>query len=337
MTTWIPRRRLLLTLLLLIITVSSSYNSNDKNKSFDKICGLPLPARGLKIVKLLLKHSSSTSLTSASSPQHHAMCWLVHQDPRKLSVPMFKSADKLLQRYALLVLYAATHGSTKWLQKTNWLSNHSECKWYGITCNIYGYVTIIDLPFNELEGILPREISLLKYLRVLEVQANELQGVIPIALGQCKELTVLKLFMNGFFGEIPSSIGKLTNLKEFITFGTYLMGTVPKEIGNLRKLEVLDIYGNNFSGTVPTQIKQLKNIQELYLNDNNLIGTIPTFQKKPLEMWSDCRVGSNGKAEVKCESCTHCCHDKANPKCIVRKTTLSSGSSNVKKKKKSSF
>merc|ERR1719464_1027264 len=98
------------------------------------------------------------------------------------------------------------------------------------------------------------------------------------------------------------------------------MGTVPKEIGNLRKLEVLDIYGNNFSGTVPSQIK-------------------------PLQMWSDCRVGSNGKAEIKCESCTHCCHDKANPKCIARKTNTSSSSSGgssssntkKKKKKKSSF
>lgn len=319
--------RVLFSLLLISFSIQSisSYEI-----SYDKICGTPLPSRGLKIVKLLLKHSSSTSLASASSPQHQAMCWLILEDPRKLSVPMFSSANKLLQRYALLVLFSATHGPTKWLQKTDWLSKKTECSWYGIGCNVYGYVTMVDLPFNELEGIIPREISLLKYLRVLELQANELQGVIPIALGECKELVILKLFMNGFFGEIPSSIGKLTHLKEFITFGTYLMGAVPKEIGNLRKLEVLDLYGNNFSGTLPTQMKQLKNLQELYLNDNNLVGTIPVLQKKPIEMWSDCRVGSDGRAEVKCDSCTHCCHDKANPKCVVRKTAAS-GSFNKKK------
>lgn len=316
---------------LLSIQSSQSYERSYNNNN-DNICGIPATSRGLKIVKLLLQHSSSNSLASASSPQHQAMCWLIHQDPKKVSVPMFFNTNKLLQRYALAVLYSATNGSTKWLDKTNWLSKKSECEWYGIGCNVYGYVTMVDLPFNELEGILPREISILKYLQILEVQANELQGVIPMSLGECKELTILKLFMNGFFGEIPSSIGKLKHLKEFITFGTYLMGTIPKEIGHLHKLEMLDLYGNNFSGTVPTTIKQLKNIQELNLNDNNFVGTIPVLPKKPIEMWADCRAGSDGRAEVKCEQCTHCCHDKANPKCVARKTSFSSNKKGKRKK-----
>jgi len=324
--------KVVLTIVITFLSIQSTQSYGER--SYDNICGIPVTSRGLKIVKLLLKHSSSNSLTSASTPQHQAMCWLIHQDPRKVSVPMFSSPNKLLQRYALVVLYSATHGATKWLTKTNWLSKKSECQWYGIGCNVYGYVTMVDLPFNELEGILPREISLLKYLQILEVQANELQGVIPIALGDCKDLTILKLFMNGFFGQIPSSIGKLKHLKEFITFGTYLMGTIPKEIGNLQKLEILDMYGNNFSGTVPTTMKKLKNIQELFLNDNNLVGTIPVLPKKPIEMWADCRVGSNGKAEVKCEQCTHCCHDKANPKCVVRKTSSSSNKKGSTKRKK---
>lgn len=249
-------------------------------------------------------------MTTKTTPQHKAFCWIVNTDPKKLN-----AGPKMLQRYALTVFYLATKGDN-WIENKDWLTGKDECAWFGVTCNRWKRVTILDLPFNQVDGIIPRDVKLLTSLTELDLKANDLQGVLPGTIGDLKSLSVLKLCMNGIFGNIPGSIGQLKNLRVLNLYGNFLMGKIPKELGNLGKLEYLDLYANSLTGGIPTELSKMKNLKELYLNENGLAGTISKDIGKKLnrltELWSDCR---GSYPEVICDFCTVCCKDGENPRC----------------------
>lgn len=311
---------LFLTLLLAITTTPGTFVAAAKKEKIDtsiysNICGQsfpPLAPRGHKIVAKLIPLAGRTSLKTATTAQHAALCWIIHTDPQKTAA----GNRHMLQRYALAVLYAATQGDASWTKKTNWLSVKSECAWFGVKCDVRGRVTRLEMAFNNMVGLLPRDIKLLADLEVLDLKANELQGVIPNGIGEMKKLKVLKLHMNGFFGAIPKEIGDLKNLVELNLYGNYLMGKLPTTIGKLKNLEILDLYANNIGGTVPTEMGKLTSLREAYFNDNNFEGTICQYRVKNLkrlhELWADCK---GRKPEIKCEYCTTCCNDNDSPKC----------------------
>ena len=234
-----------------------------------------------------------------------------------------------MERYALVTLYAATNGPSgkSWLLKDGWLEGKgSHCKWYGIKCYHSGRVKSLNLAFNGLNGSLPKEIGLaLTELKSLYLYANELSSNIPASLFTLKKLKYLHLQANSFEGKLPSDFSKVTDLRELYLYGNNLKGTIPNSISQLNKLEVLDLYNNNLEGNISPRIfDNMKHIVEVYLDDNDLTGTITkesVICKRGLhEFSSDCRGGTG--AEVKCECCTVCCHDMADPKCIdIRKDT----------------
>lgn len=56
------------------------------------------------------------------------------------------------QESALIALYDATGGS-RWTNHDNWLDESAPLsEWYGITCDDFGNVIIIDLNNNNLRG-----------------------------------------------------------------------------------------------------------------------------------------------------------------------------------------
>lgn len=288
-------------------------SAKDKEKSrYSRICGYEHPAldnRGYKIIDTLRTFSSASSLEFTASPQHKAMCWLIHEDKAGVSV----GSQKMKERYALATLIFAT-APEKWETKTNWLTKEGVCKWYGITCDNWGHVSDVDLGFNALNGIVPSEIALLMHLEGLRLTANDLQGVIPTSIGHLSNLRVLQLNMNGFFGLIPTTIGKLTNLRELHLYGNYLDGGIPTEVGNMRNLELFDGYANFFKGNIPKEIANMRSLKGLLLNDNELSGSFPSeICSLKLEYYvADCR---GFPKEVHCKCCTHCCKDGENPRC----------------------
>ena len=177
-----------------------------------KICGASHPSlnnRGYKIYDALKPISGERSLKLKTSPQHQAMCWIIHKDKAGVS-----KGSKLVERYALATLYHATKPEV-WNTDTNWLTNESVCNWYGITCDSFGHVVDVDLGFNALNGIVPSEVGWLMYLEGLRLTANDLQGVLPHSIGNLKKLKVLQINMNGFFGSLPRAIGKMSNLRKY--------------------------------------------------------------------------------------------------------------------------
>ena len=207
-----------------------------------------------KHLKWMVAASGETALLSSISPQNQAACWTLYEDQTSRSR---NKESAYLQRYALAVLHFATTKSntTAWdwpmavdtaPEKANrhgdWLSAGHECTWYGMVCR-NKVVSELQLGFMKLDGVVPRELSLLTGLRFLDLHANDFQGVVPHkivdALGN---LEYLGLHMNGFFGALHREIVGMRKLKELHLFGNYFGGTIPAELADLKQLEVIDFY-----------------------------------------------------------------------------------------------
>ena len=199
---------------------------------------------------------------------------------------------------ALRALYLNTSGDN-WTNKDNWpdsiqFVNNAVMPagtnvgtWYGVTTDMDGCVTCIDMDGNpdcawpndggnRLTGRIPDEIGLLSKLSILRLKDNQLSGSIPSQIGDLTNLTYLDLVRNEISGEIPSEILGLTNLEGLSLGANNLVGNIPPELANLNKLSVLNLAYNELSGIIPPEISQLTNLIELFLSNNQLNGTIPT-------------------------------------------------------------
>ena len=72
---------------------------------------------------------------------------------------------------ALVVLYNSTNGAN-WTN--TWDLNQSVEAWYGIEMDEMGFVTIIDLRSNNLNGEISSEIGNLEFLTRIYLQDNQL-------------------------------------------------------------------------------------------------------------------------------------------------------------------
>ena len=308
-----------------VVTVVAAKKTKKKKHKYDtsKYLGMCLSKpkrlssrRDHNALQWLLQTSGSNSIAVSTTHQHKAACWILHDDPKHL--PTGKSFQ---QRYALSVLYHATQGDKHWQIKTNWMSKKSECEWYGITCNLFGDIIEINLGFNELNGLIPREMALLQKLQEVDMHGNDLQGVLPYAIMHAwKDLKILRLHMNGFFGSLHSEIAHMTSLQELHLFGNYFGGTLPKELGKLKKLQKIDVYANAFEGRIPSELGSLPKLKELDVHDNFFVGKVaPEICARKLPfLVSDCLDGKY--KEIVCECCTICCEGLPNMRCYDMKT-----------------
>lgn len=182
--------------------------------------------------------------------------------------------DASTDRDALVALYQATDGDS-WVNNENWLSNAPVGAWYGITTDISGRVTELELSENGLSGSIPSELGNLTNLEWMSLWDNRLSGPIPSELGNLTNLTVLMLGENKLSGLIPSELSNLTNLEVMGLWSNGLSGPIPPELGNLTNLEGLSLGGNELSGEIPPELGSLTELEELYLAENQLSGEIP--------------------------------------------------------------
>jgi hypothetical protein len=275
-------------------------------------------SRDHKALQWLLQTSGERSIISETAHQHKAACWILHTD-KKANAPKSK---QFAQRYALAVLYHATQGDKHWDIKTNWMNpNKSECSWFGVECDTFGTVIGLELGFNQLNGLLPRELALLQKVQEVDFHGNDLQGILPHGIMFAwKDCKILRLHMNGFFGNLHSEIRHMKSLEELHVFGNYLAGTLPKELAYLKKLKVLDVYANAFEGKIPSQLGSLKHLTELDVHDNFFVGSMPqeVCDRNLKFLVADCLEGAY--KEIGCKCCTICCEGLPNMRCIDQKT-----------------
>ncbi|KAF2301644.1 hypothetical protein GH714_028467 [Hevea brasiliensis] len=134
---------------------------------------------------------------------------------------------------------------------------------------------IIDFSFNDLHGLIPREIWTLPSLSDL-MWANNLTGEIPEGLCMNgSNLETLILNNNLITGSIPQSIGSCTNMIWISLFSNQLTGEIPPSIGNLGNLAILQLGSNSLTGQIPPELGKCQSLIWLDLNSNNLTGPLP--------------------------------------------------------------
>ncbi|KAL5728090.1 lysine--tRNA ligase [Ranunculus cassubicifolius] len=176
-------------------------------------------------------------------------------------------------------------------------------------------LTIIDMSFNYLSGVIPTSFGMMSGLVSLHLRNNNFHGEIPSSLQNCSELNVLVLGDNKLSGPIPTWIGMVSSeLRVLSLRSNSFSGNISSNLCHLNKLHILDLSHNNLSGNLPhcfgnfgiiasnqtdefngytngdsylevlnqemkgRDLEYVKNLQLLYnidLSSNNFVGQIP--------------------------------------------------------------
>ena len=177
-------------------------------------------------------------------------------------------------RDVLVAVYEAT-GGVNWDIDANWLSDWAINHWYGVKVNDDGFVTELDLRFNNLTGAVPPVLSDLGHIERLLLFGNELTGSIPPELGNLTNLRSLSLSSNALEGSIPPEFGNLVNVDTLYLAGNRLSGPIPPELGNMKSLVRLALFNNRLSGPLPGELGKLTKLRDLWLTDNAIEGPLP--------------------------------------------------------------
>ncbi|KAK7809607.1 receptor-like protein kinase 7, partial [Quercus suber] len=160
---------------------------------------------------------------------------------------------------------------------SSWTQANSLCNFTGIACNSNGLVTEINLPQQNLHGILPFDsICSLQSLEKLSLGSNFLYGTITEDLKNCTSLQHLDLGLNKFSGKVPD-LSPLSKLEFLNLNNSGFSGPFPwSSLENLTSLTFLSLGDNFFEpSTFPVEVFKLEKLYWLYLSNCSLTGQIP--------------------------------------------------------------
>jgi hypothetical protein len=163
----------------------------------------------------------------------------------------------------------------------------------------YGFVKVIELPFNNLRGSIPASIKAFKQLRRLDLSGNFLSGSIPSSLFDLEQLQELDLSRNFLTGTVSPDVKKLTNLIKLSLAVNRFDGELPWSIGYLKNLDVLLLHRNNFTGGVPFSLSSLTNLSSIDLTNNQL----SEWSNLPATMCTHCERFVNQCNRYGCSKC----------------------------------
>lgn len=268
--------------------------------------GQPTSTKFMEIVDFLMPLSGN-SLKVQGSPQYKAAMWMESGDmmPNSRGGTGLSIDDAgFTQRYIMALFYYAMDGDN-WVQKQGWLSEKSECEWFGIdgfsagcgSDGIGGCIKRSDFEgdynkvcrlsmgrLNNLFGEFPKEMGQLEEMRYVEIQDDWLIGTIPTELGRgWRKLHTFLIGGNVMHGGIPSSFANNEFLGTVFIDRNNFNGTWPTVFDTLKNLEWLDAEGNDFTGTLSPGIGELKSLRIFNINNNSISGNLPdTFDESNL-------------------------------------------------------
>ncbi len=178
------------------------------------------------------------------------------------------------EAYVVLQEFYQAMNGPNWNANAGWEESCDPCSWFGVTCNVDGEVTQLNLVANNLTGVLPATLSSITSLLHLNLSNNFISGPVPDFSGLTNLLS-LDLSKNQLAGNIPASVGSLSSLELLSLSQNLLAGELPAELFNLLQLVSLDLSKNTFTGSLPSLIGQLANLQSLNLGTNNFTGLLP--------------------------------------------------------------
>ncbi|KAH7667743.1 Non-specific serine/threonine protein kinase protein [Dioscorea alata] len=171
--------------------------------------------------------------------------------------------------------------------------------------NITYTMTLLDLTYNEITGILPTHLKFQPQLQsvtlllgfnlfegsvpnfpanlaALDLTDNSLSGTIPSNLGDMmnsSQLSLLSFSSNNLEGGIPNSLCNFINLAILDLSKNHLTGEIPDCWNNSQILGYLNLANNMLEGGLPVSIGSLRPLRVLDLNNNSLHGEFPSFLK----------------------------------------------------------
>lgn len=176
---------------------------------------------------------------------------------------------------------------------------------YGVTCDIDGKVTHLDLSDNLLTGSFPPEVVLLAgptigagNLQVIDVYKNEFLTNNNDTSWLTRLGPQFDTFMvqgTGFGGHIPKLPSGIINFN--IAETLYTGGFVDDNFVDATRLEYLDMDNNNFQlSTVPKVLGSLPNLKYFYCSDCFLSGTLDFMDGMTsiMELWIDANPNITG-------------------------------------------
>lgn len=198
------------------------------------------------------------------------------------------------EREALIALYNAT-GGDNWNNNENWCSNKPIRDWYGVTCNLDGYVSQLWLNNNNLVGDIPPEIGVFTCMNTIKFDKNQITSI-PSEIDNLTSLGIFTLSSNPITS-LPDEIGNMTNLINLDLSNTNISSlptgfenltniqaiyadnckfeSFPIALCNIPGLGVIRLKNNQMSGEIPEEIGNLTNLIELDISNNNLSGQLP--------------------------------------------------------------
>ena len=144
-----------------------------------------------------------------------------------MSVTTTASAGPQSDRDVLEVFYDST-GGAGWTDSTNWKTSAPLDDWHGVTTDLAGRVTELNLPGNGLTGPIPDALGDLALLQTLN-------------FGWRWDPTSQQPFENALIGPIPPPLGNLTELRWLNLARNDLTGSIPDELGSVVNLQTLDL------------------------------------------------------------------------------------------------
>ncbi|KAF8015133.1 LOW QUALITY PROTEIN: hypothetical protein BT93_H0817 [Corymbia citriodora subsp. variegata] len=152
------------------------------------------------------------------------------------------------------------------------------------------YASHLDFSSNNLNSVIPDDIgnnlpnlmffSLSKnnfqvgYLEVLDLSHNYLNGTIPDCLMEVESLKVLNMRNNQLNGDIPQNISRTCSLKILDISKNLLRGQIPLLLANCATLDFMNMGENKIDGTFPCHFESILNLRVLVLRSNKLHGEI---------------------------------------------------------------
>lgn len=124
------------------------------------------------------EHLAGEMEITSCNPTNIALVWIAIDIS---SGTVFSSGRKAVERFVLVLVYAATEGEG-WKNQTRWLGRMTVCAWYGVECDAEGNVRSLFLPSNNIQGSIESRFGLLTALEKLDLSDNALTGSIPIEL-----------------------------------------------------------------------------------------------------------------------------------------------------------
>jgi hypothetical protein len=191
---------------------------------------------------------------------------------------------RIVQRYALMVLYLSSGGDT-WNWKLGWRGFiDDECEWHGInTCRMqpHGELAVGTMELSTFADVkeclrivwtMYRCMLTCAILFYIFVDANNMVGSIPSEICLLDLIEKIDLSGNAFQGELPACIASMLYLNRFDTDNNQLSGSLPT--GQWPVLESLTLSNNEFSGDL-SSVSPMPFLRNLDVHNNKFTGGLP--------------------------------------------------------------